>query len=623
MKILAGLIQSNQGIIYIDGKNVLKDANKIRPLLGICSRQNIIFENLTVREHLKFFCKLKGMKNKVEIDNEIKCCSSIVGLSSFLSKKPSKLSNGMKRRISVVAALCGNSKILIMDEPTLGLDPEAKKEFWNMLTKLKKNKTIFVSTNNIEEAEALGDRIAVLSKGNCDAVGSAIELKRQYEKGYRLICEKKDDFVTSNFLELLRNHVKNACLVCENKTEAIFRLDEEYMHNFRNIFKLLEDKSKKLGINSFGCSMPSLDEVILRVDTKQRFSPCNPIQLQIPIDQTPKRESFKKYFFQIFAILLKKFLVFHRNWKLVLAMAILSIYLLFALSLHSDLDPPKLKLTLDAYFETVTTFSNKGAPLTSRNYTTLFSGKDAIFRTSNPDPLSINNGFSAKGIKSKFGQFMKKQPIGTFITGKKTWLYFNREFLHSPALADNMRDRASLKTILQDTKYEITTYNHPFKPVAYSNDSLLNELNDRANLISTGLLFFNLFLLLTFWPLVLTINYVYERETGFKLMQFVSGMGPYIYWITSLIFDMIILTIIFCLLIGYVIITGGTFINEMLEFVVTGKHLFYSLEDFKNFLIISLSYGFSMLTFSYFWSFMFRKTSKFFIAYLLISILCE
>lgn len=428
MKILVGLLKANSGQIYIDGKNISTDTEEIRNLLGICPQQNILFKNLTVKEHLKFFCRLKGVRDRVDTKTQIKSSSLAVGLNSHLNKNVQKLSPGWKRKLAVAAGLCGNSKILIFDEPTRGLDPEGKKEFWNMLIKLKKQKTIFVSTNDIEEAEILGDRVAILSNGQCEAVGSVNELKRKYEKGYRLICEKREDFDSLKFLEFLRNHSRNACLICENQVEAIFRLDEEYLNCFRNLFKALEDKPRNFGVKNFACKMPSMEEIILRVDTHKFFSPCKPSQVQIPTTDLKIKKNCKKCFYQIFAIFLKKFLLLCRNFKLILILAILSIYLLFCLSLHTDLDPPKLKISLDQYFETVTVFSNKQAPLTSRNYTVLFEDeKDQIFRTSNPDP-AVKNGFSAEGIKSNYTQFLKKTPIGAFITGKKSWIYFNREF---------------------------------------------------------------------------------------------------------------------------------------------------------------------------------------------------
>lgn len=121
MSMLTGLFSPTSGTAYIDGKDIRTDLNSIRSSLGLCPQHNVLFNELTVKEHIIFFSKLKGLKKKSEIEEQIRKYVNLLELTPKLNAQSSTLSGGMKRKLSIGIALCGDSKIVMCDEPTSGM----------------------------------------------------------------------------------------------------------------------------------------------------------------------------------------------------------------------------------------------------------------------------------------------------------------------------------------------------------------------------------------------------------------------------------------------------------------------------------------------------------------------
>lgn len=120
MGMLTGLFSPTSGTAYINGYDIRNNINAVRGSLGLCPQHNVLFNELTVREHIVFFTKLKGIKDKKEIEGQIKKYVTLLGLEPKMNAQSSTLSGGMKRKLSIGIALCGNSKIVMCDEPTSG-----------------------------------------------------------------------------------------------------------------------------------------------------------------------------------------------------------------------------------------------------------------------------------------------------------------------------------------------------------------------------------------------------------------------------------------------------------------------------------------------------------------------
>merc|ERR1711879_1139149 len=136
---------------------------------------------------------LKGTSAS-EISSSVAEILSLVGLdvSEHGNKPTSEFSGGMKRKLSVAIALIGDSKIIFLDECTAGMDPLSRRKIWDLLGRYKEDRTIILTTHFMEEADILGDRIAIMSKGKLKVLGTSVELKNSFGVGYYFVFEKKD-----------------------------------------------------------------------------------------------------------------------------------------------------------------------------------------------------------------------------------------------------------------------------------------------------------------------------------------------------------------------------------------------------------------------------------------------
>lgn len=154
ISMLIGLYRPTMGTAVINGHDIRRNMSSIRSSLGICPQFNVLFDMLTVAEHLKFYCKLKhtGLSDK-EIDREVAEIIEKLDLADKRNELSKNLSGGMQRKLSVGVALVGGSKIVILDEPTSGMDVSARRFIWDLLLQEKVNRTILITTHFMEEAD--------------------------------------------------------------------------------------------------------------------------------------------------------------------------------------------------------------------------------------------------------------------------------------------------------------------------------------------------------------------------------------------------------------------------------------------------------------------------------------
>jgi ABC-2 type transport system ATP-binding protein len=176
VKILTTLTKPDAGKCFINGFDVIKEPYEIRKFIGVVPQENNLDRDLTVYENLFIYGKLHKVKDlKVKIRNLLE----MMGLWERKDTLVSKLSGGMQRRLLLARALLSDPKVLFLDEPSIGLDPQIRRHLWEIIKKAKaEGKTIFLTTHYIEEAEALCDRVGILSKGKLIALGAPSELKK-------------------------------------------------------------------------------------------------------------------------------------------------------------------------------------------------------------------------------------------------------------------------------------------------------------------------------------------------------------------------------------------------------------------------------------------------------------
>lgn len=169
INILCSIINKTSGEVIINGQTIDKHNVNIKRQIGLSPQENAIDEKMTVYENLDFFASLYGIQNKKDkILNIIKKFT----LDDKIKSKAKNLSGGQKRKLSLAMALITEPKILILDEPTLGLDVIARKELWSLINSYKNEMLIIFTTHYIEEAEKYADDITIISKGKIVAQGN-------------------------------------------------------------------------------------------------------------------------------------------------------------------------------------------------------------------------------------------------------------------------------------------------------------------------------------------------------------------------------------------------------------------------------------------------------------------
>lgn len=178
INILVTLLKHTSGYAYVGGYNVVKDPIKVREIIGVVFQDNTVDRNLTGWENLYIHGMLYGLRDK-ELKKKIIDALEFVSLIKFKDVVVKNYSGGMIRRLEIARALIHRPKILFMDEPTLGLDPQTRAKIWDYIISLGKeyNVTIFLTTHYMDEADKLCDRIAIIDHGKIVAMGTPEELK--------------------------------------------------------------------------------------------------------------------------------------------------------------------------------------------------------------------------------------------------------------------------------------------------------------------------------------------------------------------------------------------------------------------------------------------------------------
>ena len=181
INILTTLIKADGGQASINNIDVAKSPHKIREHISLTGQFAAVDTMLTARENLKLIADLRHVKNVNQIVEEL---LKRFDLNDAADRRVSTFSGGMGRRLDIAMSLIGTPSVIFLDEPTTGLDPEARQDMWHTIQALAKNgTTVFLTTQYLEEADTLANKIAILHKGEIVAIGSVDELKRLLPKG--------------------------------------------------------------------------------------------------------------------------------------------------------------------------------------------------------------------------------------------------------------------------------------------------------------------------------------------------------------------------------------------------------------------------------------------------------
>jgi len=180
INIMCGQLAKDSGEVLVDGLDIDKNAEKIKEKLGVVFQNSVLDSSLTVYDNLKNRASLYGIFGK-EFEERLNVLCDLLDFKDLLKRTVGKLSGGQRRRIDVARAILHNPQILVLDEPTTGLDPQTRKTLWGVVEDLRKNNnmTVFLTTHYMEEA-AEADYVVILDSGKISAQGSPLELKNSF-----------------------------------------------------------------------------------------------------------------------------------------------------------------------------------------------------------------------------------------------------------------------------------------------------------------------------------------------------------------------------------------------------------------------------------------------------------
>lgn len=208
---------------------------------------------------MELFGTFRGLTGE-ELDDEVNKLISDVNLYEKRDEYSKNLSGGQKRRLSVAMAFAGRSKVIILDEPTSGMDTSARRYIWELLKSYKSNRIILMTTHFMDEADYLGDRVGIMAGGRLICCGSGHYLKNKFGVGYNITFVKKESKVSStDITSTVQRHIPRALLLSDVSSEITMQLPMDEMKRFPALFNEIDTKKDELGITTYGISITTLE----------------------------------------------------------------------------------------------------------------------------------------------------------------------------------------------------------------------------------------------------------------------------------------------------------------------------------------------------------------------------
>ncbi|KAK6173673.1 hypothetical protein SNE40_017083 [Patella caerulea] len=655
MSMLTGFIPPTSGKATVNGHDITSDIDGVRKSLGLCPQHNILFDTLTVGEHLEFFLLLKG-GNRSIVKQEIQTTAQDIGLEAKRNTRSQNLSGGQKRKLSLGIALIGGSQSVILDEPTSGMDPAARRQTWDILQRNRSSRTILLTTHFMDEADQLGDRIAVMADGRVQCCGGSHFLKQLYGSGYHLVIVKSETCDVSELTQLVQSHIPSATLESEISAEISYLLPNEASPKFSSLFKDIEVQKDELGINSFGTTATTMEEVFLKVGketddnyddeedddniTPYRFNNLGysnnelqepssstniDIQEAIPaFNQGLRRVTgIQLELHRFYGMFVKKAIHTWRN-KLVTVFQFLIpvLFTILALAVSNGIpgdfytdegQQPSLTLDLNPFRSSITAYgesvsSNVTASL-SGTYAGLFSVGEATQHVTDQQAHKFTGYFLNMAYKLKTNFYNHRMVLGAdfasnFKNGASIKGFYNGKPYHSAGITVSFMMNALARVVSGDDTVSITTRNHPLPPSSSSNNN--NDYSDEGDL--TGFIIGLCMMFgMCFLAGSLSVFLIKERQVGAKHLQKVSGVGPVVYWLANITWDFINYMMP-CLLI-------------IIAFASFGNVEFNSRSNLSYGFLILFMYGLAVIPFIYMLQFLFETPPGGMAAIIIFSVL--
>nr|KAJ3416336.1 hypothetical protein HK105_001276 [Polyrhizophydium stewartii] len=263
ISMLTGLYEASAGDATLAGFDIKTQTHEVYQRIGICPQFNILWAYHTVQEHLLFYARLKGIAAEDEA-RAVHQAIVNVALQEQWDVEVQYLSGGRRRRVGIAIALLGNPRVVFLDEPTTGLDPEVRRQIWDIVERTRNDKTIVLTTHSMEEAEALCQRVGIMAKGTLRCLSDPTSLKRNYGSGFRIhINTQRGDIQrASTFVEALLP--AGWTKIDSFATNALYEFPAAG-GRLSELFAAIEAGKAQHGILDWGVGQTTLEDVFVRL----------------------------------------------------------------------------------------------------------------------------------------------------------------------------------------------------------------------------------------------------------------------------------------------------------------------------------------------------------------------
>ncbi len=271
VNIICGLLKYDSGKIRVCGFDPGTQTQEVRKRIGLVTQDTAIYDYLTARENLEFHANFYGVPQN-SVKHKVNEALELAQLESRANDLVGTFSGGMKRRLALVRAMLHDPEILILDEPTLGVDVQNRNEIWNKILEMKGKKTVFINTNYMDEADSLSDMCAVIDGGKVVAMDTPENLKTSYSDGVQLTAEIEAG--PTEFIQLktkLKNYSSDTVIV-ENRVENLYQISIPAKKKANILLTEVAEifnETKGVTIKDLQIRVPTLDDVFIKLTGKK------------------------------------------------------------------------------------------------------------------------------------------------------------------------------------------------------------------------------------------------------------------------------------------------------------------------------------------------------------------
>ncbi|XP_054989585.1 ATP-binding cassette sub-family A member 6 [Sorex araneus] len=266
LNVLSGLSVPTEGSVTIYNKNIseMQDLEDIRKRTGVCPQFNVQIDMLTVKENLRLFAKIRGIQPQA-VEQEVQKVLLELSMQNIQDKLAQHLNEGQKRKLTFGIAILGDPQVLLLDEPTMGLDPFSRHQVWTFLKERQEGRVILLSTNFLDEADIVADRKVIMSDGRLKCAGSSVFLKRRWGLGYNLSLYRNELCDPEKITSFINHHIPEAKLKAKDKEKLVYTLPLERTNAFPELFSDLDQGSGQ-GVLSYDVSMSTLSDIFVKLE---------------------------------------------------------------------------------------------------------------------------------------------------------------------------------------------------------------------------------------------------------------------------------------------------------------------------------------------------------------------